>query len=120
VRVTARPAWTLAVVCLATFMLLLDISVVVVALPSIRADVGGSFADAQWVLDAYTLALAGLIITGAALADRVGRRRVFAAGLAVFTLASGACAAADAPLVLTSRAACRGSAAGCCSPPPSR
>jgi hypothetical protein len=52
VRVTARPAWTLAVVCLATFMLLLDISVVVVALPSMRADVGGSFADAQWVLDA--------------------------------------------------------------------
>jgi EmrB/QacA subfamily drug resistance transporter len=100
VRVTAQPAWTLGVVCLATFMLLLDISVVVVALPSMRADVGGSFADAQWVLDAYTLAMAGLIMTGAALADRVGRRRVFAAGLAVFTLASGACAAADAPFVL--------------------
>ena len=81
-------------------MLLLDISVVVVALPSMRADVGGSFADAQWILDAYTLALAGLIMTVAALADRVGRRRVLAAGLAAFTLASGACAAADAPLVL--------------------
>lgn len=100
-------------------MLLLDISVVVVALPSMRADVGGSFADAQWVLDAYTLALAGLIMTVAALADRVGRRRVLAAGLAVFTLASGACAPM-LPSCSTSRAACRGSAAGCCLPPPSR
>jgi EmrB/QacA subfamily drug resistance transporter len=99
-RVESRPAWTLAVVCLATFMLLLDISVVVVALPSMRADLGGSFADGQWVLDAYTLALAGVVMTGAALADRLGRRRVFTAGLAIFTLASGACAAADAPLVL--------------------
>jgi MFS family permease len=53
-RSAARPAWTLAVVFLATFMLLLDISVVVVAMPSVRADLGGSFADAQWVLDAYS------------------------------------------------------------------
>jgi EmrB/QacA subfamily drug resistance transporter len=111
-RSAARPAWTLAVVCLATFMLLLDISVVVVAMPSVHADLGGSFADAQWVLDAYTLALAGLIMTGAALADRVGRRRVFAAGLAVFTLASGACAAAGEPLVLNLARAVQGLGSG--------
>jgi EmrB/QacA subfamily drug resistance transporter len=111
-RITPRPAWTLAVVCLATFMLLLDISVVVVALPSMRADLGGSFADAQWVLDAYTLALAGVIMAGAAVADRVGRRRVFTAGLAGFTLASGACAAADAPLVLNLARGLQGLAGG--------
>jgi EmrB/QacA subfamily drug resistance transporter len=111
-RPTARPAWTLAVVCLATFMLLLDISVVVVAMPSVRADLGGSFADAQWVLDAYTLAMAGVIMTGAALADRVGRRRVFAVGLAVFTLASGACAAAGEPLALNVARAVQGLGSG--------
>jgi EmrB/QacA subfamily drug resistance transporter len=111
-RSTARPAWTLAVVCLATFMLLLDISVVVVAMPSVRADLGGSFADAQWVIDAYTLAMAGVIMTGAALADRIGRRRVFAAGLAVFTLASGACAAAGEPLALNVARAVQGLGSG--------
>jgi len=119
VPATARPAWTLCVVCLATFMLLLDVSVVVVALPSLRADLGGTFADAQWVLDAYTLAVASLIIVGAVLADRLGRRRIFATGLVVFTLASAACAIAGAPLVLNlARARSRGSAAACCSQPP--
>jgi EmrB/QacA subfamily drug resistance transporter len=111
-RVAAQARWTLAVVCLATFMLLLDISVVVVAMPSVRTDLGGGFADAQWVLDAYTLALAGMIMVGAALADRLGRRRVFAAGLAVFTLASGACAAAEAPLVLNLARAVQGLGSG--------
>jgi MFS family permease len=100
-------------------MLLLDVSVVV-ALPSMRTDLGGSFADTQWVLDAYGLALAGVIMTGGMLADRLGRRRVFAAGLAIFTLASGACAIAGAPLVLNLARAVQGSAAGCCSPAPSR
>jgi EmrB/QacA subfamily drug resistance transporter len=109
---TARPAWTLAAVCLATFMLLLDVSVVVVALPSMRADLGGTFADAQWVLDAYTLALASLIMAGAVLADRFGRRRVFATGLAVFTLASGACALAGVPLVLNIGRAVQGLGGG--------
>ena len=109
---TARPAWTLAAVCLATFMLLLDVSVVVVALPSIRADLGGTFADAQWVLDAYTLAFASLIIAGAVLADRFGRRRVFATGLAVFTLASGACALAGAPVGLNVARAVQGLGGG--------
>jgi EmrB/QacA subfamily drug resistance transporter len=93
-------------------MLLLDVSVVVVALPSMRADLGGTFADAQWVLDAYTLTLAGLVMVGAVLADRVGRRRIFAAGLAVFTIASGACALAGAPLALNLGRAVQGLGGG--------
>src|SRR5919199_2202202 len=65
----SRPGstWTLVLVCAATFMLLLDISVVTVALPHLRADLGASFADSQWVFDAYTVMLAGLIMAGAAL-----------------------------------------------------
>src|SRR5919199_6390186 len=68
-----RSTWTLVLVCAATFMLLLDISVVTVALPQLRADVPATFADAQWVFDAYTVMLAGLVMAGAALADRLGR-----------------------------------------------
>jgi EmrB/QacA subfamily drug resistance transporter len=80
--------WTLATVSVATFMLLLDITVVNVALPSIRRDLDATFTDLQWVIDAYTLALAALVLTAGSLADRLGRRRVFATGLVVFSLAS--------------------------------
>src|ERR671927_1092441 len=95
-----RPAWTVVLVCAATFMLLLDISVVTVALPRLRADLGASFADAQWVFDAYTVMLAGLLMAGAALADRLGRRATFVGGLGVFTAASAIAAAAQASLLL--------------------
>ena len=78
----ARKWWTLITVSVATFMLLLDITVVNVALPSIRADLGGSFSDLQWVVDAYTLTLAAMVLTAGSLADRLGRRRVFSVGLA--------------------------------------
>jgi EmrB/QacA subfamily drug resistance transporter len=74
--------------------------VVTVALPRLQQDVGASFADAQWVFDAYTVMLAGLVMAGAALADRFGRRAVFVAGLVVFTGASAIAAAAQQPLVL--------------------
>src|ERR671939_1746938 len=94
-----RPLWTLVLVCAATFMLLLDISVVTVALPQLRQDLGASFADSQWVFDAYTVMLAGLIMAGAALADRLGRRAVFVCGLVVFTAASAAAAASHESLV---------------------
>src|SRR5919199_3907901 len=99
-RSASRPRWTLALVCTATFMLLLDVSVVTVALPRLREDVGATFADAQWVFDAYTVMLAGLVMAGAALADRVGRRTAFVGGLALFTAASAAAALAQASLVL--------------------
>jgi MFS family permease len=66
--------WTLIAVSVATFMLLLDITVVNVALPSIRDDLDASFTDLQWVLDAYALTLAALVLTAGSLADRFGRR----------------------------------------------
>lgn len=96
----SRRAWTLLLVSTATFMLLLDVSVVTTALPTIRADLNASFADVQWALDAYTLPLAALLLPAASLADITGRKRIFLAGLAIFTLASAACAAAGTPFLL--------------------
>src|SRR5215211_1838901 len=83
-----RKWWTLGAVSVATFMLLLDITVVNTALPSIREDLSASFTDLQWVIDAYALTLAAFVLVAGTLADRLGRRRVFAAGLAIFTIAS--------------------------------
>ncbi len=83
-----RKWWTLIAVSVATFMLLLDITVVNTALPAIQEDLGASFTELQWVIDAYTLSLAALVLTAGVLADRLGRRRVFAFGLGVFTVAS--------------------------------
>jgi EmrB/QacA subfamily drug resistance transporter len=101
----ARKWWTLVAVSAATFMLLLDITVVNVALPSIREDLGASFTDLQWVVDAYALTLAALVLTAGSLADRLGRRRVFVAGLAVFSTASLLCAlATDATFLILARA----------------
>ncbi len=95
-----RKWWTLIAVSVATFMLLLDITVVNVALPSIRKDLGASFSDLQWVVDAYALTLAALVLTAGSLADRFGRRRLFAGGLAIFSLASLLCALAPDPTFL--------------------
>jgi EmrB/QacA subfamily drug resistance transporter len=92
--------WTLIAVCIATFMLLLDITVVNVALPYIERDLGSSFEDLQWVVDAYTLTLAAFLLTAGSVADRIGRRRVFLIGLAVFTVASALCGLAGSPLML--------------------
>jgi EmrB/QacA subfamily drug resistance transporter len=96
----SRRAWTLVLVCAATFMLLLDVSVVTTALPTIRADLNASFSDVQWALDAYTLPLAALLLPAASLADITGRKRIFLLGLAIFTAASAACAASTTPLAL--------------------
>ena len=78
-------------VCLTTFMLLLDITVVVVALPSMQQRFDASLTGLQWVVDAYALSLAALILTAGALADRYGRRLVFIAGVLLFTLSSLLC-----------------------------
>src|SRR3954452_10690728 len=83
--------WTLGVVCIAVFMLLLDVTVVNNALPSIQKDLGSSFSDLQWVVDAYALTLAAFLLSLGSLADLVGRRRVFVIGLGVFSVASLAC-----------------------------
>jgi EmrB/QacA subfamily drug resistance transporter len=103
-----RKWWTLLAVSVATFMLLLDITVVNVALPSIREDLGGSFTDLQWVVDAYALTLAALVLTAGSLADRLGRRRVFAAGLGIFSVASLLCALAPNPTFLSLARALQG------------
>jgi EmrB/QacA subfamily drug resistance transporter len=103
-----RKWWTLIAVSVATFMLLLDITVVNVALPSIRDDLGASFTDLQWVVDAYALTLAALVLTAGSLADRLGRRRVFVAGLTIFTSASLLCALAPDPTFLNLARAIQG------------
>jgi EmrB/QacA subfamily drug resistance transporter len=101
----ARKWWTLIVVSGATFMLLLDITVVNTALPSIARDLHASFNDLQWVIDAYTLALAAVVLTAGSLADRLGRRAIFAAGLVVFSASSLAAGLApDALFLNVSRA----------------
>jgi EmrB/QacA subfamily drug resistance transporter len=97
---SSRQRWTLALVCTATFMLLLDVTVVSVALPSIQRDLRASLPDLQWVIDAYALVLAVLLLPAATLGDRLGRRRLFLAGLAIFTLGSLACALAPTALAL--------------------
>ena len=83
--------WTLLAVCLGTFMLLVDITIVVVALPDIRTSLHTSFSDVQWTVDAYSLSLAALLLPTGSLADILGRRRVFALGLGIFTLGSLLC-----------------------------
>ncbi len=81
----------LLAVCLGTFMLLVDVSVVNVALPPISRDLGASFSGLQWIVDAYALALAALLLLVGAISDVVGRKRTYIAGLVLFTLASLAC-----------------------------
>jgi EmrB/QacA subfamily drug resistance transporter len=103
-----RKWWTLAVVCIATFMLLLDITIVNVALPEIERALEADFADLQWVIDAYALTLAALLLTGGSLADLFGRRLVFVIGIAIFTVASLLCALAGTPTVLNLARALQG------------
>jgi EmrB/QacA subfamily drug resistance transporter len=100
--------WTLLAVTVATFMLLLDITVVNTALPAIEHDLGASFTDLQWVIDAYTLSLAALVLTAGSLADRLGRRRVFGAGLVIFSVASLLCGLAPDPTFLNLARALQG------------
>src|SRR5689334_2857298 len=78
----------LVLVCLAQYMVILDVSIVNVALPSIRDDLNLSTTSLQWVVNAYTLTFAGLLMLGGRAADLLGRRRVFLGGTAVFVLAS--------------------------------
>src|SRR6202012_4138309 len=88
--VVERKWWTLIAVSVAIFMLLLDITVVNVALPDIQRSLHSSFSDLQWVVNAYSLTLAAFLLTSGALADRFGRRRLFTIGLIIFTASSAA------------------------------
>lgn len=96
-----RTRWgPLAAVCLAQLVLMLDVTVVVVALGDMTRDLHGDIADVQFVVDLYALSLAALLLNFGALADRIGRRRVFIAGLVAFGVASALCAAANSPSTL--------------------
>jgi len=90
----SRLTWTFVVTCIAAFMTSLDNLVVTMALPSIRAGLHASLAELEWTVNAYTLTFAVLLLPAAALGDRLGRRRTFATGLAIFTVASAAAALA--------------------------
>ena len=92
--------WTLIAVCAGMFMLLLDVTIVIVAQPAIQTGLHASFSDVQWTLDAYALTLAALLLTSGVLADRYGRKRLFSIGLTIFTLGSLLCGVAANPLML--------------------
>jgi EmrB/QacA subfamily drug resistance transporter len=99
-----RKWWPLVTVCLGTFMLLIDVTIVNVALPRMAADLHSPFDNLQWVIDGYALSLAVLLLGAGALADRIGHRRLYAAGLALFALSSLACGlAADDALLIAAR-----------------
>jgi len=95
-----RKRWTLLAVCVATFMLLIDVTIVNVALPQIQRDLDAGLSSLQWVVDAYALTLASFLLVFGSLGDRLGRRRVFTLGLATFTLASFLCGLAGDPTIL--------------------
>jgi EmrB/QacA subfamily drug resistance transporter len=106
-RPAARPSvpWTLAIVSLGVFMTALDNLVVTMALPAIRHSLGASIQSLEWTVNAYTLTFAVLLLTGAALGDRFGRRRMFAIGLTIFTAASaGAALSGSAGALIAARA----------------
>ncbi len=99
-----RPSIGFAAICLGYFAIILDGSVLNVAVPAIRADLHCSLAGAQWVLNAYTLTLAGLLLTAGSLGDRIGLRRMFLLGAMVFTAASVGCAATPSiPALIAAR-----------------
>jgi len=103
-----RKWWTLIAVCTGTFMLLLDITVVNVALPDIQKSLHSSFADLQWVVDAYALTLAAFLLTAGVIGDMFGRRRVYAVGVVIFSVSSLACGLSTTPLMLNLSRAVQG------------
>jgi EmrB/QacA subfamily drug resistance transporter len=111
-----RPIWTFAIVSIALFMVVLDNLVVTTALPSIRADLGGGLQALEWTVNAYTLTFAVLLLTGAALGDRFGRRRMFVIGLGIFTLASAGAALAPSTGALIAARALQGAGAAIITP----
>src|SRR3954451_10421171 len=104
----ARKWWTLIAVCTGVFMLLLDITIVNVALPDMQQALNASLADLQWVIDAYALTLAALLLTAGSIADLAGRRKVFAAGIVIFTGGSLLCGLANSVTFLALARALQG------------
>ncbi len=115
-----RKWWVLMAVCSGVFMLLLDITIVNVALPSIEREFSASLSDLQWVISAYALTLAAFLLTAGSLADRYGRKLLFAIGLLAFTGGSVCCGLATGSVFLVISRAGQGVAARSCSRPRSR
>src|SRR5215212_4113071 len=92
---STNPWVVLVLICLAQFMVILDATVVNVALPSIQTDLGMSEANLQWVVNAYALLFGGFLLLGGRAGDLIGRKRIFLVGLVVFTAASMICGFAD-------------------------
>jgi EmrB/QacA subfamily drug resistance transporter len=111
-----RNGWTLAIVSVALFMVVLDNLVVSVALPTIHRELGASIQSLEWTVNAYVLAYAVLLLTGAALGDRFGRKRMFLVGLAIFTAASAAAALARSTDLLVAARAVQGAGAAVVTP----
>src|SRR3954468_24748435 len=111
-----RSTWTLAVVSVALFMVTLDNLVVSTALPTLRVDLGATLESLEWTVNAYTLSFAVLLLPAAALGDRFGRRRMFVAGLALFTASSAAAALAPSAGALVAVRAVQGAGAAIIAP----
>src|SRR5260221_6457205 len=107
-RTRTSAAWTFAITAIALFMVSLDNLVVTTALPVIRRELGSSLQDLEWMVNAYTLTFAVLLLTGAALGDRFGRRRLFVIGLTIFTAGSAAAALAPTSGILIAARAIQG------------
>jgi EmrB/QacA subfamily drug resistance transporter len=116
VSATRRRGWTLAIVSVGLFMVVLDNLVVSVALPSIHRDLGASIQSLEWTVNAYTLSYAVLLLTGAALGDRFGRKRMFMSGIALFTVSSAAAAVAPSIGLLILARATQGAGAAIATP----
>src|SRR5689334_13918147 len=95
-----RERWILAATIIASSMAFIDMTIVNVALPVLQRGLSATFAEAQWVVEAYTLFLSALVLAGGTLGDLYGRRRCFALGIAIFALASAACGLAPNPIAL--------------------
>src|SRR5712692_2138558 len=111
-----RNNWILGIVSVALFMVVLDNLVVSVALPTIHRELGASIQALEWTVNAYVLAYAVLLLTGAALGDRFGRKRMFLLGLAVFTAASACAALARSTDLLIAARAVQGAGAAIVTP----
>ena len=112
----SRRSWTLAIVSIGLFMVVLDNLVVSVALPSIHRDLGASIQSLEWTVSAYTLSYAVLLLTGSALGDRLGRKRMFMTGIALFTVSSAAAALAPSIGLLILARATQGAGAAIATP----
>ena len=111
-----RKWWTLGAVALGLFMIMLDNTVVNVALPAIQEDLGASLSELQWIVTGYALTFAVLMLTGGKLADRYGRRLIFIVGLAIFTASSLACGLATSAAILIGARVVQGAGAALMNP----